>query len=338
MNHKTKIAKTLNYAIRLVIIVATYVFVYRQVFYQKDLSALLREVVERSEKSSFWPVLAGVVLLMFLNWGLETAKWKLLMGKIEPIPFLRAFRAVMTGVSVSMFTPNRVGEYFGRVFILKKGSHIQGILITVIGSMSQLLITLAAGLASLFLFLIIQDFLDPYISGQLHLFLVFAVPPVLALLLFLYFRIPRLTPFLVRHWKAMAVRLRKYAEVFSWYSRKELFSVLILSFLRYLVFTLQFYIILRLLGVPLPLPEGIMLISLIYLGLTLFPTVALAELGVRGSVSIFLINAWFIHERAMGADIDASILAASSLVWIINLVIPALMGTVFVFNLKFFRK
>jgi len=72
---------------------------------------------------------------------------------------------------------------------------------------------------------------------------------------------------------------------------------------------------------------------LIYLVMAAIPTITLTELGVRGSVSLYFIGLYFTNHNN-----DIAILSATTMVWIINLVIPALIGAVFVFRLKFFRK
>jgi hypothetical protein len=46
----------------------------------------------------------------------------------------------------------------------------------------------------------------------------------------------------------------------------------------------------------------------------------------------------FNHTSGMSDSILIGILSAATLLWIINLVIPAVIGTFFVFRLKFFRK
>ena len=86
-----------------------------------------------------------VFLMMFLNWFIEALKWRFLISKIEKISFLRSLRAIFSGITVSAFTPNRIGEYGGRVFCLKEGDRGQAVLITVIGSMSQLITTIVFG-------------------------------------------------------------------------------------------------------------------------------------------------------------------------------------------------
>ena len=55
--------------------------------------------------------------MMFLNWLVEALKWRYMISKIENISIMTAYRAVLTGITVSTFTPNRIGEYGGRVFV-----------------------------------------------------------------------------------------------------------------------------------------------------------------------------------------------------------------------------
>ena len=72
--------------------------------------------------------------------------------------------------------------------------------------------------------------------------------------------------------------------------------------------------------------------------MTMIPTIAITELGIRGSVALFLIGIYFGNPLDMPDHINLGIVAASTALWIINLALPALTGTIFVFNLKFFRK
>jgi hypothetical protein len=87
--------------------------------------------------------------------------------------------------------------------------------------------------------------------------------------------------------------------------------------LRYLIFSAQF--ILLLLGLnELSIIEAFARINLIYLFSTLIPTLALAELGLRESLSlVFLEN--------MGLS-DVEIFSAAFLLWVINLMLPAFYG------------
>ncbi len=67
-------------------------------------------------------LLSVVILLMILNWTIESVKWKLLIDKLHPISWLDAIEGILFGVTFSLFTPSRIGEFGGRVFCLKHRS------------------------------------------------------------------------------------------------------------------------------------------------------------------------------------------------------------------------
>jgi len=335
---KAKIRKTFNYLIRALIILITYGFIYRQVFIERKLDEIMGVFNKMMEQQQAWFMISLILLLMLLNWSIESVKWRLLIAKIEKISFFRAFKAVMTGVSVSLFTPNRTGDYLGRVFILEKGNHVEGILITLIGSFAQIVVTLSAGL---FCFL---SFLDQYlrvsyqVQEYLLISLIFLIPFLVFIIMLLYFKIGILSDFVGRYMPRKWERFIKYSRVFARYDSKELLGVLLLSLLRYVIFSTQFFLLLRLFGTELPVTQGMILIPVIYLAMTLVPSIALIDLGIRGSVSIFVIGMYFQKSGINSSDIELAILTSSTVLWLVNLIIPAILGTFFVFNLKFFRK
>lgn len=335
---KTKIRKTFNYLIRALIILVTYGFIYRQVFVERKLHEIVDVFNKMMEQQQAWFMISLILLLMLLNWSIESVKWRLLIAKIEKISFFRAFKAVMTGVSVSLFTPNRTGDYLGRVFILEKGNHVEGILITLIGSFAQIVVTLSAGL---FCFL---SFLDQYLRVSYHvqeyllISLIFLIPCLIFIIMLFYFKIGILSDFIGRYMPRKWERFIEYSRVFARYRGKELLEVLLLSLLRYVIFSTQFFLLLRMFGVELPVIQGMILIPVIYLAMTLVPSIALIDLGIRGSVSIFVIGLYFQKSGFNSGDTELAILTSSTVLWLVNLIIPAILGTFFVFSLKFFRK
>ena len=54
-------------------------------------------------------------------------------------------KAVFLGITVSIFTPNRIGEFGGRIFCLKSADRIKGVIITILGNVAQLLVTIIFG-------------------------------------------------------------------------------------------------------------------------------------------------------------------------------------------------
>lgn len=334
----TKIKKTLNYLFRGLIILATYLFIYREVFYQRDIDELMSNLNQSFQSQGFVISILGVVLLMLVNWGIESYKWKLVIAKIEKVSFLKSFVAVLTGASVSSFTPNRTGEYFGRVFMLNKGNHVEGILMTMIGSISQLLITIIIGIFCVLYYLPNYFDVPARIANYIYFGMTVTIPIVVFLLLIFYFNIGIVSVVSAKLMPGKWEKWKKYFEVFEWYSSRELLTIMLLSFLRYLVFTFQFYWLIRIFGLQIPPIEGFVIISVIYLSVTVIPTVALAELGVRGSISIYVISLYLAASNQTVPNFEFSVLAASTFIWLINLMIPAILGTLFVFRLKFFRK
>jgi uncharacterized membrane protein YbhN (UPF0104 family) len=338
MNNPAKIRKTYNYLISAVILLATWLFLYRQVFLKANLSDIAVTYSGFLAKPGVKFQLCTALLLVIVNWGIEAIKWKFLITKIEQVPLIKSFTSVLSGIAVSTFIPNRVGEYFGRVFILEKASRIEGILITILGSMSQLMVTILTGTFCLTIF--IPRFLwnTGNIMGTIYWGLIAMILVIDTLLLLFYFNISLLATLkekiCVRKWR----KYRKFFNVFSYYRFPELCRVISLSFLRWLVFSTQYYLLLRVFAVPVPLFEGLIIIAIIFFIMTIIPTIALTELGIRGTVAIYFFGIYFTRFHMMNETISVGILAASTLLWIINLAIPALAGSVLLFRLNYFRK
>jgi hypothetical protein len=308
------------------------------VFLKTDITSLwLKMKTGILEPANQLPLLLVMVLMIF-NWLIEAIKWRYLIARIEKISFARAVQAVLTGVSISTFTPNRVGEYFGRVFILKRASHIEGILITIVGSMAQLLITVLFGTTALLLF--IPQYMPEMVFGHGYLYYMLTIL-LLAfdfLLLALFFNLSFLTELKEKILQNRLKGIRKFFRVFAFYHNRELATVIMLSFIRYMVFSTQFFLLIRFFGLPVPYVEALVLISLIYFVMTVIPTIALTELGIRGSVALYFFGLWISKTYPGCDDFNAGVLAASVLLWMINLGIPAVIGTFFVFRLQFFRQ
>jgi uncharacterized membrane protein YbhN (UPF0104 family) len=336
MKSKTKITKTYNLVIQTGILGLTLFFIYRQVFVKTDVPGLLRTLKEDFSSHAALATLAGIIGMMGLNWGIEALKWQRMITKIEKTGYFKAFQAVLSGVAISSFTPNRVGEFIGRAYILKKASHIEGILITILGSMSQLMITVMAGSFSLLIFL--PMYLPEIFRGYLYYLLIAFVLLLDILLVALFLNASFLSKLRKKMFRKGLKRVRKFFRVFGFFRRMELLDVLGLSLLRYLVFSTQYYLLLRIFRVPVSWPDAMMVISLIYLVMTVIPTIALTELGIRGSVAIYFFGLFFQVRQVAGADFNFGILSASTLLWLINLGLPALAGALFVFRLQFFRK
>ncbi|MBE0661512.1 MAG: flippase-like domain-containing protein [Bacteroidales bacterium] len=334
---KAKVRKSLNFLLQIGIILVAYGFIYRQVVQKMEITELVTGLTAKFHDSTFLIYLGSVFLLMFVNLGVEAWKWKFLISKFETVSFMNSFKAVFSGITVSVFTPNRVGEYFGRVFILKSLHPVKGILITFIGSMGQLMATILIGSFGVLLFLprIMDAFIFP--NHLIFIGIVITTLIILTLLVVLYLHFSILSQFARKLFPAKTEKINKYAGVFESYSSADLSYVLLLSILRYCVFTTQFILLLLAFEMKLPFMHYLIVIPVIFLVMTLIPSVALSELGIRGSVSLYLISLFLNESAGIYDPSSLGIVVASTLLWLINLAIPAITGAVFVFNLRFIR-
>ena len=101
-----------------------------------------------------------------------------------------------------------------------------------------------------------------------------------------------------------------------------------LSFVRYIIFVFQYILLLQLFGVETVVWHSFWLISVLYLILAITPTIALAEAGIRGQVSLLLFT--LVSDNKFG------IVGAATAIWFINLVVPALIGSLLFVSLKIF--
>ncbi|MBN2237764.1 MAG: flippase-like domain-containing protein [Bacteroidales bacterium] len=331
---QTKIKKSLNQLLRTSIVLATYGFLFYELYVNHKFNNLNMNLFYDS--NSIY-IFLFVLFLMPINWGLESIKWQFLIRKVENIKLPTALKAVFTGSAISFFTPNRIGDFFGRVFILKKGDRLEGIFATIIGNLGQLFVTLILGSIALLFFL---PTLNQNYIGFSNIYLILIGIFVLisdVLLVLLFLNIGILHTFISRFTFLDRWKFIKHLQILQNFDTHELLRILGLSTARFLIYSLQFYLVFLSFGISLPFFSGMLIVFVLFFTLTAVPTIAIAELGVRGLISLFILKTLGPVDFPF-QDMETSIVAASSVLWLINLTIPAIVGTFFVYELKFFRK
>src|SRR5690606_22168034 len=129
--------------------------------------------------------LSVVTAMMFANWLLEAVKWRYLCRHIEPISFWTSVQSVFCGLTWAVFTPNRIGEYGGRVLFLKPRKRIFGVVAMGVGALAQLVLTSVAGALSIAWFVNRFFAIDPVAGTALWLLAV----AYAAFFLILYFNV-----------------------------------------------------------------------------------------------------------------------------------------------------
>ncbi len=309
---------------KLLLTVVALWFVYEKIHNHSDSGNYLSQLNTALHQPDTIFLFVVVFVLMLLNWTIEAIKWKFMVDKIEVVSTGRALEAVFSGITFSFFTPNRIGEYAGRVFHLTAGKRLQATLITIIENASQLIVTIVAGcIASVFYlkeYIVLDNWL--YYSARFLLiaFAIFCIIFFLNIDVFgkLFDRFRR------------SEKVSRVLSVFSLYSTMELLKVLLLSAARFIIFSVQYYLLLKIYGCTFEFADAMLMIAMTFFVMTIIPTFAFAELGIRGAISAY----FFIK-----LTIDVlPVLNATFSLWLINLAIPAIAGAFFIFNFRIGKK
>jgi len=304
--------------------------IYQQVTQQPHLEKSWQQLMpglsgEQSWK--FWVIL----LLMMVNWGVEARKWQVLMKPLQRLTWWKAYKATLTGLAFALNTPNRVGEYGGRVLYIEEGKRIRAISLTIVGSMSQFLISLLFGCGGLIYLLNLSPGTTAYNISESYsfwmglLFNIVAAGCIVGLLV--YFKLGWLIRIIDK--LPALKRLTPHIAVLEQLNYGFLLRVCSLSLTRYIVFVFQYVLILQLMQVEVSVWQAFWLVTVMFLILAVVPTIALAEVGLRGQVSLELFGLFSSNKIA--------IIAAAAGIWFINLIVPALMGSLLILSIKIFK-
>jgi uncharacterized membrane protein YbhN (UPF0104 family) len=292
---------------------------------------ILRQVNQQQKLQEAWQLLISdwsatriyiigfVFFLMLCNWSVEAWKWKLLLKPLQHISFGRSLRSVFTGISISLLTPNRIGEYAGRIIYLQNDNKLKGIAVNMVSSFAQFIAASVFGIFGCVYYLLFQkpEWYLPYILiGSII---------VLFLLSILYFKLDNcilwLEKFTILH------KLSNYMQVVKTYNANLLLRIIIFSAGRYFIFACQYYFLLQAFQIQIAFAPALLSIFLIFWLMAIIPTIAIAELPIRAEMSYRILQVF--SSNVIG------IMSASVLLWLINLIIPALLGGIVLIGAKF---
>lgn len=259
-----------------------------------------------------------VFALMILNWGLEVIKWRYFTLRIQYVSLKQAVNSILLGIVAGIFTPNRVGELGGRLLYISKKNRSNAIYINSLCSIAQLTATLLFGLVALYL---IKD-IQPYFEVSDH-FAEFSIAFAISFTLIIFFKGNILRRLIVMFNNQFNKESSAIPVQFSIVDR---FKILLISSLRYLVFCVQFALLLLIFTPDLNIVDGFVSASLIFLLTTVIPSGWVSDLPIRTSFA-FIVLALFGYDGAYGS-------IASIVLWSVNLFIPATLGLLVVRKVK----
>lgn len=316
--------KLFSYLIKASVLVLAFVFIYHQYLEKGDKLKNFEKLIGHIDHHKVMVTMTFVVLLMIVNWVLESLKWKYLTRNIHPISAWQAIEAVFCGLTWAIFTPNRLGEYAGRVLFLPNRKRVFGVFAMAVGAYGQNVITNVVGLASIIWF--INTFL--HLKPIIYFGLLFWCTLFTVFIAIVYFHIVWVVNILDKI--PYVKKYHRFFDIMARYKKPELIKIMFFCLARYSVFSFQYYLVIHLLIPDISAIQMMLMVFILFFVQSALPSLDLLDIGVRNGTAAYLFS--FITNQQL------AVMAAVSSIWLINLIIPAILGSVFVFNLKFFDR
>jgi hypothetical protein len=276
------------------------VAIYNKVAHNENLNQYSADIKIQFEKVTYFEW--AVLLLLFLgNYLMEAIKWQNLLASWSPISIFKSYKSVLIGQAFAFFTPARSGDYVGRILLLPPGSKIKGVAQLAWSSYAQLIITISIGSVALFFNL---PFF-PWIKWFMPLGLIAA--------LFVYFH-----PGQFKGWLNKINQLQ--------IENKLKLNLLGLSFLKYIIFVLQYTWAVKMLNIPITPIDLWIALGVLFLLLSIIPSISLTDLVIRGQIIVVLLEPYYNNSLML--------ICLSTIIWAVNFLLPAIIGAFLLINFR----
>ena len=256
--------------------------------------------------------LSFLIIFTFFNHFFEILKWKNLASFCTKIDKKTAFIQSLASLTTSLITPNRIGEYGAKALYFEKKQRKQIIGLNFVGNFYQMLATITFGIIGFAYFYFNNDV---YINFR-------KVVRVLLLGLFLisaFF-------FGAKHFRYRGYGAEKARKFIGRIPFSLNLKVAFLSFFRFVVFSHQFYFLLLIFNIEISYIDAITAITSVYFVASIVPMLSLFDAVLKGSVAVWIFSFFDI--------LPIKILSITTLMWILNFVIPTIIGSYFVLTFK----
>lgn len=250
----------------------------------------------------------GIMLLLFaLTFGnrfLEIIKWQNLGSTLRPLSLGESTKQVLAALTAGIFTPNGIGEYAGKAFYFPKKDAGQVVFLNLICNGIQMGLTIVFGTLGLFIL-----GYTPWAWGVIML--------ATAMGLLFYF--------------TQKITLKGYSFGLLWGKIQALPTAIhqkntLLAVGRYLIFSHQYYFLFRAFEVHLPYATLMGAIAAVYFMASSLPSFQFLDFAVKGSVALFFFG-------KLGVN-DWTVVFISTLMWLMNVVVPVLIGSYYILIFK----
>jgi len=296
--------------IKLSIVVGAFYFIYQKLLYNDTLN--FSHFIHFLNQNKLFS-LKNIVILSFLsglNWFIEIIKWRFLVSKLKVLSVFEASEQSLGALTASLLTPNRIGEYGAKAIYYPKAHRKRILLINLISNMMQMGITVILGVIGFILYHNTYDTTIDFIKISRGLLIVITIIMI--------------TLFVLKQskYKIKGFSIQKITNYIKTLGLPYITIGLVLSLLRYIIFSFQFYYILILLGIEISYPNAMVIITTLYLLASIIPTISIFDVVIKGSVAIYLFGFANIAELP--------VLSCALIMWCLNFALPSLIGSYFV--------
>lgn len=298
--HKAK--QFLTFLVKLLIVGGAFYFIWNQLANNEKLDwKQFLELLNR--KKSFWGILF-LLSFSFFNRFFEILKWQNLAQVIEKISLSKATEQVLSALTASIFTPNGIGEYGAKALYFEKKEAKKVVFLNLICNGIQMILTIIFGTIGLWM-----------LGFGSWVLAIFAITCFLFLASFLFKKIT------IKGYSINRL-LEKINEIPKQIHQKNIF----LAVCRYLIFSHQYYFLFLAFDVDLPYWTLMATITSVYFLASSLPTFQFLDFAVKGSVAVYFFGFLGVNEWI--------VVFISTLMWFLNVVLPVIIGSYYVFNFK----
>jgi hypothetical protein len=255
---------------------------------------------------------------MPLNIALEAKKWHLLAGYAQPLTYRQALASYFAGSAFSIVTPNRIGEYPGRLLYLNRKNTLRLIGVAILGAIAQMFTSFLFGLTGLIYY-------NMKFPGTFQTTVLVACSIGTVVIAIVYWKFDEWMPLIEKI--SWLKKYNVYAKLLNRVTGKKQLTILFITILRYAIYTAQYLILLLWMNIKVPIIGGYFMSGLFFWLISVIPSFAFVELGERGQVGMYLFS--HFSENTLG------ILVATIIIWCINLILPSLIGSMLLLRKRY---
>ena len=262
--------------------------------------------------------LSLVFMFIIVNWACEAKKWQILTKKFEKFKFIDAYQSVLIGLTLGFVTPANLGDFAGRILNLQKKNRSEGIGTVLLGNGIQFYVTLTFGIiAYLLIWTNNLTIFDQIIFGLLICCFFLGI--------IVFYKRTKILIFLNRFTWIKPYEI--YLKALILFENKVFSKVFIWTTLRFLTYSIQFVIMLQIFQINVKFIDLWAISCLVLLFKTLFPPINfLSDLGVSQISALHFFSFYSVNI--------SSVITATFALWVVNILLPVLMGSVLFLRIK----